>query len=376
MKKNVWWLGLVSFINDTSSKLILPILPLFIKEIGGAGLALGLISGLGESISSFFKMLAGYWSDKLGRRKPFVFTGYLISSISKLLFSFSQNWPQVLGLRSAERFGKGLRSASRDAILAASSKRRGRVFGIHRALDSGGSVLGGILAFLFFWFLGLSFRRIFLIAGIIAFLSLIPIFFVREKGTKKKAMNLRIGFSRLSKRLRVFIIIATIFALGNFSYMFFVLRSQDYFSEKLAIGIPILLYVLYNISYTAFAIPAGNLADKIGKKKVLLAGYSLFGLVCMGFLFAGSLVWFVILFLLFGLNYALVNATERAYVSDLAAKSYRGTALGTFHMAVSLAALPAGLIAGKLWDLSSSYAFIYGAALSLAAIAAFIVFDD
>jgi MFS family permease len=374
-KKNIYLLGLVSFINDTASDIILPILPLFIKEIGGAGLAVGLISGLGESVASLFKMLSGYWSDKLGKRKPFVFFGYFIASIAKFLFAFAGNWHQVLVLKVTERFGKGLRAAPRDAILATSTEidGRGRGFGIHRAMDSGGAVMGSILAFVFFWFFGLEFTTIFMIAGVIAFFSLIPLVFVKEKDRKRKTTTLGVGLKGLSQPLKIFMIIAALFALGNFSYMFFVLKSETYFGGKLAIGIPLLLYILYNASYTIFAIPSGILSDRIGRRYVLLAGYALFGLVCVGFVFADSLPLLIILFVLFGLNYALVNANERAFVSDLAGEDIRGTALGTFHMLTSMAALPAGLIAGFLWDIDVNYAFIYGSVISVLVVVLFSV---
>ncbi|HIE43376.1 MAG TPA: MFS transporter [Candidatus Omnitrophica bacterium] len=374
-QKNIIYLGLVSFINDTASKIILPILPLFIREIGGMGLAVGIISGLGESIASIFKMFAGYWSDKAGKRKPFVFWGYLISSAGKFLLVFAKIWPHVLLLRVSERFGKGVRSAPRDAILAASTKRekRGKGFGIHRAMDSGGAVSGAIIAFILFWYLGFDFRSIFLTAGIVSFLSLIPLAPIREKVGERKSKSLKIELKCLSKQLKLFMVIATLFALGNFSYMFFVLRTQRYFEGKLSIGIPIFLYILYNTSYTLFTIPSGILSDKIGRKSVLFAGYGLFGLVCLGFIFSKSLLFFIILFVLFGLNYALVNATERAFVSDLSDEDLRGTALGTFHMLTSLATLPAGLIAGLLWDVNTTYTFIYGALISFVVIVLFLV---
>jgi len=375
-QKNIFWLGLVSFINDTSSKIILPILPLFIKSIGGTGLAVGLISGLGESIASLLKMIVGFLSDKLGKRKPFVFLGYLTASISKILFAFSNTWPQVLVLYIGKSLGKGLRSAPRDALLADSTekKRRGRGFGIHRAMDSGGGVLGSIIVLVLFWNFGFSFRSIFLVAGILAFLCLIPLSFVKETYRGKREIDFKVGLKGLPKPLKFFIFVATIFALGNFSYMFFILKSQDYFAGKLAVGIPIILYLLYEFSYTIFAVPAGILSDKIGRKNVLFAGYFLFGLVCLGFIFSKSLLFFIILFILFGLNYALVDANQRAFVADLAQKDNRGTALGTFHMFTSLAALPAGLIAGFIWDINPTYPFIYGISITLFSLILFFYF--
>ncbi|MBI2042559.1 MAG: MFS transporter [Candidatus Nealsonbacteria bacterium] len=373
MKRNILLLGATTFINDVSSKIILPILPLFIAEIGGGGLAVGLISGLGESIASILKMLAGYFSDRIGRRKPFIIAGYFLASSGKFLFAFANLWPHVLVLRVIERFGNGLRTAPVDAVLAASSpkEKRGRGFGFHRAMDSGGAVAGALVAFVLFWYLGFAFSKIFLVAGIIGFFSLPPLFALKEKPADKKPENLKLGFRYLSPSLRFFIIIATVFALGNFSYMFFVLKSQAYFTGKLAVAAPIILYALYNLSYSLLAVPAGALSDKIGRRKVLMVGYALFGFVCLGFIFSQSLFAFILFFILFGLNYAFVNATERAFVSDLSDQALRGTALGTFHMWVSFAALPAGLIAGFLWDLNSSYPFFYGAGTALATVALF-----
>lgn len=374
-KKNVILLGLVSFINDTSSKIILPVLPLFIVDLGGNGLVLGIISGVSDSIASLFNMFAGYWSDRAGKRKIFAFAGYLFSAIAKFLFAFASAWPQVLVLRMAERLGKGVRGAPRDALLAASTHKqtRGRGFGIHRAMDSGGAVLGTLIAFVLFWFLGLGFSHIFIVAGLIGFVSLVPLAFVHERTYQTNRKQYAFSFAQLPSALRKFVLVAFLFALANFSYMFFVLRSESAFEGQFAIGIPILLYGLYNLSYTVFALPAGILSDRIGRRNVLIMGYGLFSIVSLGFIFASSLWAFLILFILYGLNYALVNANERAFVSDLADASIRGTALGTYHMATSIASLPAGLIAGTLWDLDETYTFIFGAVVSFAAVIALII---
>ncbi len=376
--RNIYLLGLVSFVNDTSSKIILPVLPLFISALGGNGLVLGLVGGIGETIASLFKIVSGILSDRFKRRKPFVFLGYFIASLSKLLLAFAGTWVGVLALRSAERLGKGLRQAPRDALLAASTTKenRGRGFGIHRALDSGGAVLGSLLALAMFWFLGFSFQHIFLTAGAIAFLSLVPVLFVRESSQTMHSKKLRISFSALSKKLRIFIVIATVFALANFSYMFFVMRSREFFSAELAVIVPIAMYAVYNLVATLFAVPAGILSDKVGRKKVLIAGYSLFALTCIGFVFLGSLEAFVFLFFLYGVFFALVDATERAFVSDLSSQETRGTALGTFQAFTGLAALPSGIIAGVLWDsVGGSATFAFGAGLSLLAVALFLFFS-
>lgn len=368
-QSNVILLGLVSFINDTASKIIIPLLPLFITEQGGTGIAIGLIAGLSDSIASLSKLFAGYWSDRYARRKAFVIVGYTISSLSKLLLAFSVSWPQTLTLRIGERIGKGIRSAPRDALLASATRRnvRGKGFGIHRAMDSGGALFGTLLVLALYWFLQLEFHSIFLIAGIISFVSLVPLLWVRE--TRGKINHqLQLHLRGLPSTLKHFMLIAFIYSLANFSYMFFILQAEDAFEGRLAVAIPLLLYALFQLSSTLFAIPAGILSDRIGRQRVLLIGYGLFTLLCLGFLFAESLWPLLLLFLLYGLNFAFVEATERAYVADLTGEEERGTALGAYHMATSLAALPAGVLAGVLWDIDPLYTFVLGALLSLTAL--------
>ncbi|MCW8840784.1 MAG: MFS transporter [Gammaproteobacteria bacterium] len=367
--RNILLLGVVSFINDTSSKIIMPLLPLFIAQQGGTGLAIGLIAGLSDSIASITKLLAGYWSDRLERRKPFVITGYLFSSVAKLLLAFSVSWQQTLLLRISERLGKGLRSAPRDALLAAATHKgnRGRGFGIHRAMDSGGALLGTLLVLALYWFADWDFQAIFLFAGLLGFVSLLPLVRVQESANRKLHRT-PLRLRELPRPLKHFMLIAFTYALGNFSYMFFILRAESTFDARLAVALPLLLYALYQLSYTLFAIPAGLLSDRIGRRRVLLIGYGLFTLLCLGFLFGSSLSWLLVLFLLYGINFAFVNATERALVADLVSGDERGTALGTFHMTVSLAALPAGLLAGLLWDAEPLYTFIAGALLSAVAL--------
>jgi MFS family permease len=371
---NIILLGIVSFINDASSDMIWPILPMFITSIGGGGLAVGLIGGLGESVSSLLKVFSGYWSDRFGRRKALVASGYALSSISKMFFPLIGDWVHLLILKPLERVGKGIRTAPRDVLIADSSLegRRGRSFGIHRALDTSGALLGSLSAFIFVWFLGLPFRSILIIAAVLGFLALIPLIFVKDiRAQTKRKTSLKIGLGRLGKQFRLFILVVTIFALGNFSYMFLILRTreafQTVFSERLAEAVPILLYVLFNISYAIFSIPLGSVSDKVGRGKVLALGYALFGLTCLGFIFSETLYFFVVLFLTYGLFHASVDAIQRAYASDLVSKEWRGTALGTFHTSIGLAALPASTIAGTLWDINPALTFTFGAAAAFLA---------
>jgi len=371
---NIFLLGIVSFLNDLSSEMIMPILPMFITALGGGGLVVGLIGGLRDSISSILKVFAGYWSDKSGKRKIFVFSGYLTSALFKLFLAFSKIWQHVLIFAGLERIGKGLRTAARDAIIADSMpKEKGKGFGIHRAMDTSGAIGGSIIVFLLIWFFGYNFKSIILIAAILALLSLIPLYFVKERKREPQDINLKIGLKNLSRPLRLFILVSGIFSLANFSYMFFILRAQELFMGKLSVGVPILLYILFNTFYAVLAVPFGELSDKIGRKKVIVFGYLLFSLTSLGFAFFNSLTPFIVLFALYGIVYAMVDGNQRAYVSDLSSEELRATALGTFHTATGLMALPASLIAGFLWQINSSMPFIYSATVSIISIVLFIV---
>ena len=369
---NIVLLGAVSLLNDLSSEMIMPILPLFIKQLGGTALTIGLISGMRGTVSAILKVLCGYWSDKVGKRKAFVTTGYVTSAVFKMFLSLATAWQHVLICAGLERVGKGVRTAPRDAIISDSlPKARGKGFGIHRAMDTTGAVLGAAVAFMLFYVWGFSFTSIIFSASIIALLSLIPLWFVKEQPRQPQDVRLRISLASLPPRLRAFILVAGVFSLANFSYMFFVLRSQNFFagymSEKLAVGLPIVLYALFNVFYAAFAVPFGMLSDLIGRRKVLVGGYLLFALTSLGFALFSSLPAFIVLFAMYGIVSAIVDGNQRAFVSDMSASEVRATALGTYHTVTGLAALPSGLIAGLLWPYGSA-TFYYGAVV--AAIAA------
>jgi len=371
---NVAILGAVSFITDLSSEMIMPLLPFFITALGGAGVAIGLIGGLGDGLASLLQVFSGYWSDKLPRRKPLVFIGYVVSSFFKLFLALSLVWQHVLAARVLERVGKGLRTAPRDALIADFSDEsiRGKAFGLHRALDTAGAVAGSVAALLLFWFLGFEIRSILIVAAVIAFAALPFFWWLKEPQRAPQKATMAITLRGLSGRFRLFLFASTTFGLANFTYMFFILRARDFFitgySEKEAIVAAIGLYVLYNVVYSALALPVGSLSDRLGRGKVLAAGYFLFCLTCFGFALVDSWTLLLVLFGLYGVVSAIVETTQRAFGCDLAPAESRGSALGLMHTCTGLAVILGSLIAGQLWDLVGPGAtFFYGATVALVA---------
>ena len=378
--RNVFILGLVSLFTDVSSQMVFPLIPLFLITVLGTGAyAVGIVEGAAETTASLLKVVSGYWSDKIKRRKPFVFFGYSLSTIAKPLFAFATIWSFVLFVRVIERIGKGLRTAPRDAIVAESSDEsvRGKAYGFHRAMDGIGSVSGAALAFLLLPILG--YRNIFLFAFIPGIIAVFVILFIKEKRVpvkeeEPKEISIKLSFKELPMNLKLFIIVSSIFALGHFGYAFLLLRAVDI---GLADDMAILLYVLLYIVYTVCAIPSGTLSDKIGRKPVLSAGYVLFGITSLGLVFTSNIYSILLSFVIYGIFYAMIDGAQRAFVVDLAPEHLKATALGTFHAAIGLVALPGGYIAGLLWDkISPETTFIYGLALTIISLVLFTFVRD
>ncbi len=382
---NILLLGLVSLLNDFSSEMILPILPMLLTSFGGTGLIIGLVGGMMSGLPELLKVFVGFWSDKIKKRRRFIFLGYLDSQIFKFLLVFSRSWQSVMAFTSLDKLGKGIREAPRDALISESlPKQKGRAFGIQRAFDTSGAILGSVAVLLLVLFFGTSLRNIILISAIIGFFSLVPLYFLKDVDSsiakkRKKLSSIYASLGELPKSLKIFLFISAIFALGNFSYMFFVLKSTSLFNSGIWTGnmkfaMPIMLYVIFNIFYAGLAVPFGRLSDRMGRKMVLVLGYLLFALVCLGFIAFTSLPWMIVLFIGYGITYAMIVGNQRAFVSDVSDERLRATSLGAFQTVIGISAIISGLIAGALYDINTGFTFFYGFALSFVSFILLLVF--
>jgi len=365
--------GLTSLLTDISTEMVYPLIPLYLAALGAPPAALGVIEGFAESAASLLKVFSGWFSDRLGRRKPLALAGYAGSSIGKVLLYLSAGWGMVFAGRMVDRIGKGVRTAPRDAIIADSTppEKRGRAYGLHRALDTLGAAAGVAIAILLLSTLPVDaprsgLARIFLLSLIPAGLGVIVLAFVREKKRAAAGRTLpRLSWRGLPARLRWFLFVVGLFALGNSSNMFLLLRAR---SLGLTAVTVLILYLVYNVSYGLLCYPAGRLSDHIGRKRLLVAGYALYGLVYLGFALTRSTALLWPLFGLYGLYSALTEGLEKALVADIAPIDRCATFIGLHSTLVGIGLLPASLLAGALWGLRGPAApFWFGGGLGLAA---------
>lgn len=367
----VWLLSLVSFFNDTASEMLYPIMPIFLTQVLGAPVfVVGIIEGIAEGTASVFKTLFGYWSDRLQKRKVFVMAGYGASAVSKIIIALSYTWPFVLLGRIVDRVGKGARTGARDALLleATNGTNEGFIFGIHRALDTAGAVVGPIVALVLLWAFHGNLRLILYIAAVPAFVALIFFFWVKEAKKEVQTTQSKLSFSLKDSppKLKWFLLGLCLFSLGNSSDSFLILRAKGL---GMSLTMVIAAYVVYNIFYALMSTPAGVLADKIGPKKVFIAGVIIFALVYLGFAFNthAGVVW--LLFAVYGFYIALTDGVSKALVGHFIAKEQAGMVYGVLGSVTSLFTLLASVLGGFLWTaLGPSATFIFAvvcAALSL-----------
>lgn len=378
LEKNVFFAGLVSFFMDVSSEMIYPLVPIFLANVLGVNKSMiGLIEGIAEATASLVKTFSGWFSDKLGRRKGLMIAGYAVSTLSRPIIALSVTWHQVMASRFVDRLGKGVRTAPRDAIIAESSEkeRLARSFSFHRSMDTLGAVVGPALALLYLNSHEGQYRTVFwlsMIAGVLAVLTIV--FFIEEKIQSPSGVVEQTNAKPVTFDFRVtfFIVITTIFALGNSSDVFLILKAEQ--SGVSTVMIPA-VYLVFNLVYSMTAIPAGMVADRFGKKRIILLGFVLFSALYYGFAQAGgaSAIW--VLFGFYGVFMGLTEGIQKAFLASIIPEGARATAFGVHATMTGLATFPASLVGGMLWDrFSPSATFYFGSATALLSALLFIVF--
>lgn len=374
---SVYILGTVSFFNDVASEMLYPVMPIFLTQVLGAPVAVvGLIEGVADGSAAIFKTIFGRWSDRLGKRKPFVFSGYSASALSKIVIALSNLWGVVFAGRVIDKFGKGVRTGARDALLldASNEKNRGLVFGVHRSMDSAGAVVGPLIALGLLVTFHNDIRKILYIAVIPSLIGVVLISFVRETKRTEKISTTplpKLSFKTLPRELKIFLVSSGLFALGNSSDSFLILRSKNL---GLSLSLVVLAYVLYNIVYTIVSVPAGSLADKIGPKRVFIAGIVIYILVYAGFALNKSTTGIWGLFAVYGLYIALTDGVSKALVGQYINKKEAGGIYGLLQTITSIGILLASIIGGVLWMTVGPWAtFAFGAVSAALALLIFLV---
>ena len=364
--RNILFTGLTSFLTDTSVKMVYSVMPMFLMSIGASKTSLSLIEGIAESTAALVKTISGFWSDRIGKNKPFMLIGYAISAIIIPLYSFVVSPMQVLYLRFVERFGKGIRTAPRDSLVAGSvsNGESGKSFGLQKAMDNSGAIVGPLAAFALLYFLPGNYRLIFLLAGIPSILGILVIIFgIKDAKKNKETLFKKFHFRDFPKKYYLFLFIIFIFTLGNSTDALLMVKANEV-GVKVAF-IP-LVYLVTSVVSVLFSIPVGALSDRVGKEKILIAGFLIYAIVYYGFGVTGSIGTIIILFALYGFYSAATDGIQKAFVSDIIDDNKKGTGLGIYNALLGITLLPASLIAGMLYDKVNSHVpFYFGAATAL-----------
>ena len=364
--RNIIFTGLTSFLTDTSVKMVYSVMPMFLMSLGASKTSLAVIEGIAESTASLVKAFSGFWSDRIGKNKPFMLIGYGLSALIIPLYTFVVSPMQVLYLRFVERFGKGIRTAPRDSLIAGSvtNGETGRSFGLQKAMDNSGAIVGPLAAFVLLIFFPENYRLIFLLAGIPAVLSILVIILgIKEAKRDQESLFKKFNFKDFPAKFYLFLVIVFVFTLGNSTDALLMVKANEV-GVKVAF-IP-LVYMITSIVAVLFAIPVGSLSDRIGKEKILIAGYLIYAIVYYGFGVTSHAGAIVALFAMYGLYSAATDGIQKAFISDITDKNRQGTGLGIYNALLGITLLPASLIAGVLYDkVNSRVPFYFGAAMAL-----------
>lgn len=386
LPRSVWLLGWVSFFTDTATEMIYPLLPIFVTRVlGGTAFSLGLIEGAAETANSALKIVSGRLSDRWRVRRPIVIAGYTVSSSVRPLIALATSWPHVLVLRLADRVGKGIRGAPRDALLAelAPTGRRGFVYGFHRAMDHTGAVAGPLIAALFLWFAPGEYRTLFALALVPGALAVLLLFGVRDErrapvnaseqpGEKLRGSRVSVprgpqafAWPALPGRFYYYLTVLLIFTLGNSADVFLLLRLNE--AGVMDAWIPLLWAALHVVKATSSFV-GGGLSDRWGRRTLIAGAWMIYAAVYAGFAMVNGPGALIAIFLAYGVYFGLSEGAERALVVDMAPAALRGTAFGLYHAAMGVAAFAASALFGLLWEgWGHAVAFGFGGALALTA---------
>ncbi|MCB9000064.1 MAG: MFS transporter [Bacteroidales bacterium] len=360
--RNIFFTGLTSFLTDTSSKMVYSVMPMFLLSLGASKTTLSLIEGIAESTAALVKTLAGFRSDKTGKNKPLMLIGYMLTAIVTPFYAWVLHPSQVLYLRFIERFGKGMRTAPRDSLIAGSAVdgRMGRSFGFHKAMDNAGAIAGPLIAYLLLRAFPSDFHIIFLISAVPAILGVLTIIlFIKEARKPQESLYKKFSLRDFPTRYYVLLAIIFLFTLGNSTDALLIVKANEV-GVKLAY-IP-LVYLVFNAVSVIFSIPMGALSDKLGRERLLVFGYFIYAIVYFGFGYTSHVQWIIALFALYGIYSSSTDSVQKAMVSDYLDKNKRGTGLGIYNAMLGITLLPASIIAGLLYDkVNSSVPFYFGA---------------
>ncbi len=366
LNRNILFTGLTSFLTDTSVKMVYSVMPMFLLSLGASKTSLSLIEGIAESTAALVKTLSGFWSDKIGKNKPFMLIGYAISALVIPLYAWAVSPIQVLYLRFTERFGKGIRTAPRDSLIAGSvtNGKTGKSFGLQKAMDNSGAIVGPLIAFVMLSFFPENYRLIFLLAGIPSILTILVIIFgIKEAKKSKETLFKKFHVKDFPWKYYFFLIVIFLFTLGNSTDALLMVKANE-IGVKVAF-IP-LVYLITSVVSVSFSIPIGSLSDRVGKEKILIVGFLIYAVVYFGFGITRSIGLIIALFALYGLYSAATDGIQKAFISDMTDSNKKGTAMGIYNALIGITLLPASLIAGILYDkVNSSVPFYFGAGMAL-----------
>ena len=379
LPRTVFALSLVSLLTDASSEIIYPLLPLFLTAtLGASAGTLGIIEGAAETTASLLKLVSGWWSDRVRRRKPLVVAGYAIASVARPLIALAQSAGQVLAIRVSDRIGKGIRSSPRDALLADSVApgQRGRAYGLHRAADNFGAVIGPLIAFSVLRWTSLSLRHLFMLAAIPAALALLALVVGVRETPRAIAAPVARSSTRpvlgggLPRRFWGYLGVLLLFTLGNSSDAFILLRASQL---GVATALLPIIWAMLHVVKSATGVPGGALSDRVGRVPLIIAGWLIFAAVYLAFGRATATWHAWALFAVYGTYFGLTEGVEKALVADLVPADKRGAGFGWYNLAIGLGALPASVIFGAVWDhFGATRAFEMGAAFAAAAAVALV----